>query len=133
MNRSTLTGLNREPNVVPMIDVLLVLLIIFMMATAYQRLALDLQLPQEVVGGGPGAPIVLEVRPGPTYALNGQELPVSQLSARIVAVYRDRPDKLLFVRGDPAVRAAVSACAKASQRWLVVMAALRERGRRAGP
>ena len=38
-------GLKNEPNVVPMIDVLLVLLIIFMMIIPLSRVAIDLQLP----------------------------------------------------------------------------------------
>ena len=38
-------GLTNEPNVVPMIDILLVLLIIFMLVIPMSRKALDLQLP----------------------------------------------------------------------------------------
>jgi biopolymer transport protein ExbD len=38
-------GLRNEPNVVPMIDVLLVLLIIFMITIPMSRVAIDLQLP----------------------------------------------------------------------------------------
>jgi biopolymer transport protein ExbD len=38
-------NLRNEPNVVPMIDVLLVLLIIFMLMIPMGRVAIDLQLP----------------------------------------------------------------------------------------
>ncbi|HEY6219489.1 MAG TPA: biopolymer transporter ExbD, partial [Gemmatimonadaceae bacterium] len=38
-------GLEKEPNVTPMIDVLLVLLIIFMAALPTMRKAIDVQLP----------------------------------------------------------------------------------------
>ena len=38
-------GLTNEPNVTPMIDVLLVLLIIFMLVVPMSRKAIDLQLP----------------------------------------------------------------------------------------
>ena len=98
------SGLNRDPNVVPMIDILLVLLIIFMLANALGRQTIDLQLPQEVPGVPGAPPIVLEVRPGPTYALNGQAFGGAELQSRISRVYQDRPDKVLFVRGDPTVR-----------------------------
>ncbi len=98
------SALTRDPNVVPMIDILLVLLIIFMLANALGRQTVDLQLPEEARGAPAGPPIVLEIRPGPTYALNGQEFGVSELHARIGKVYQDRPEKVLFVRGDPKVR-----------------------------
>ena len=39
------SGLNNEPNVVPMIDIMLVLLIIFMIMQPMMRKAIDLQLP----------------------------------------------------------------------------------------
>lgn len=104
MNHALPAGLTREPNVVPMIDILLVLLIIFMMATAHQRLAFDLQLPQDAVGGEAAPPIVLEVRPGPVFALNGADVPSHELARQIATVYDGRPSKVLFVRGDPAVR-----------------------------
>ena len=38
-------GVVNEPNVVPMIDILLVLLIIFMMQIPLQRKAMDTQVP----------------------------------------------------------------------------------------
>ena len=53
-------GLKNEPNVVPMIDVLLVLLIIFMMIIPLSRVAIDLQLPdlERNRRAGPGAPSI---------------------------------------------------------------------------
>ncbi len=97
-------GLNRDPNVVPMIDLLLVLLIIFMLHALQQRMALPLQLPEEAATGAPGPAIVLEVHPGPTYSLNSTPVPIEQLGAELTRVYRDRPEKVLFVRGARTVR-----------------------------
>jgi biopolymer transport protein TolR len=104
MPRPTDFALTREPNVVPMIDILLVLLIIFMLANALVRQTVDLQLPEDAASVPGPPPLVLEVRPGPTYALNGQEFGASELHDRIARAYDGRPDKVLFVRGDPTVR-----------------------------
>ncbi len=43
--------------------------------------------------------LVLQVRPGPAYALNEVEVPAAQLDQRIRDVFRDRPRKVLFVKG----------------------------------
>ena len=44
-------GLQNEPNVVPMIDIMLVLLIIFMVMQPRVRRAIDLQLPRPDAAG----------------------------------------------------------------------------------
>lgn len=104
MPRPTDSGLTRDPNVVPMIDILLVLLIIFILANAFERQTVDLQLPEQRTSAPSAPPIVLEVYPGPTYVLNGDEFPARQLHARIAQAYEGRPEKIIFVRGDPKVR-----------------------------
>jgi biopolymer transport protein TolR len=92
-----------EPNVTPMIDVLMVLLIIFMVIVPMSRRSVDVQLP--VPAGGEAAPgIVLEVGPGGRLALNRQPVAESQLGARLRAVYAGRPDKSIIVHGDGAAR-----------------------------
>ncbi|AHG92837.1 Biopolymer transport protein ExbD/TolR (plasmid) [Gemmatirosa kalamazoonensis] len=92
-----------EPNVTPMIDVLMVLLIIFMFMVPMSQRATYVQLPVEQPGG-PGTPIVLEVGPGGRLALNQQALTFGDLGARLRAVYAGRPDKTITVRGDGAAR-----------------------------
>ena len=92
-----------EPNVTPMIDVLMVLLIIFMVAVSGKRRAMDVQLPAES-GEGQGAPIVLEVGPHGRLALNRQPVAPAELGRRLREVYAGRPDKVLMVRGDGAAR-----------------------------
>ena len=95
--------LSAEPNVTPMIDVLLVLLIIMLFIVPQQQRALTAHLADRD-GEGPGAALVLEVGPGDRLALNQQPIPPAQLGARLRAVYAGRPDRVLMVRGDRTVR-----------------------------
>ncbi len=99
-------GLNADPNVTPMIDVLMVLLIIFMVIVPSSRKALDVQLPDPTPQ--PGAPstnsqIVLEVLPGGTFSVNKQPVAASGLAQRLKEIYDPRPDKIIFIKGDPRV------------------------------
>ena len=102
------TGLTNEINVTPMIDVLLVLLIIFMMVIPMSRKALDLQLPdptpQPDQTGPPPSQIVLEVLPGNTFKINTQPVSKADLQKKLKEIYDQRPDKIIFVKGDPAVK-----------------------------
>ena len=101
-------GLTNEINVTPMIDVLLVLLIIFMMVIPMSRKAIDLQLPDPTPDNTPAGPppsqIVLEVLPGNTFRINSQPVAKADLGRRLKEIYDPRPDKIIFVKGDPAVK-----------------------------
>ena len=57
-------GLTNEPNVTPMIDVLLVLLIIFMMVIPMARKAIDIQLPDPTPSVAPACRIGNTGTPG---------------------------------------------------------------------
>jgi biopolymer transport protein TolR len=100
--------LTNEINVTPMIDVLLVLLIIFMMVIPMSRKAIDLQLPdptpQPDQSGPPPSQIVLEVLPGNTFKINSQPVTQAELGRKLKEIYDPRPDKIIFVKGDPAVK-----------------------------
>jgi biopolymer transport protein TolR len=94
-------SLSSEPNVVPMIDILLVLLIIFMITQPLSRMALDVQVPPPDTPQTTKAPpsqIVLELADDGGYAINGQPLPKDQLDTQIHAIYDQRPAKLLFIK-----------------------------------
>ena len=100
-------GLRNEPNVVPMIDVLLVLLIIFMAAVPSMRKAIDLQLPDPTPSSAPATQsdqIVLEVGPNDYFAVNKEVVSRENLPARLKEIYDPRPDKIIFVKGDPKVK-----------------------------
>ena len=100
-------GLTNEPNVTPMIDVLLVLLIIFMLVVPMSRKAIDLQLPdptEQQSSANPPPQIVLEVLPGNKFAVNKEPLTKANLAARLKEIYDGRPEKIIFVKGDPKVK-----------------------------
>jgi biopolymer transport protein TolR len=99
--RASRAAMQVEPNVTPMIDVLMVLLIIFMFMVPASQRATYASLPEERQGGE-GTAIVLEVRPGGRVALNRQPLLIGELGARLRAVYAGRPDKVITIRGDGA-------------------------------
>ncbi len=100
-------GLTNEPNVVPMIDILLVLLIIFMLVVPMSRKAIDLQLPdptETTQSSNPPPQIVLEVLPGDKFLLNKEPLTKATLAPRLKVIYDGRPEKIIFVKGDPKVK-----------------------------
>jgi biopolymer transport protein TolR len=101
-------GLTNEINVTPMIDVLLVLLIIFMMVIPMSRKAIDLQLPDPTPdptnSGPPPSQIVLEVLPGNVFKINTQPVTKADLPKKLKEIYDPRPEKVIFVKGDPAVK-----------------------------
>ena len=101
-------GLQNEINVTPMIDVLLVLLIIFMMVVPMARKAIDIQLPDPNPAVAPAnavsQQIVLEVLPNGAFAVNKEPLNKDNLTKRLKEIYDPRPDKLIFIKGDPTVK-----------------------------
>ena len=99
-------GTMNDINMTPMIDVLLVLLVIFMIMQPMLQRSIDIQLPVEKDEPTAPAvpPIVLEMFPGGQYLLNKSPVPASQLQARLLEVYSNRPDRVLFVKADGAVK-----------------------------
>jgi biopolymer transport protein ExbD len=108
MSAGTERGLTNEPNVTPMIDVLLVLLIIFMAAIPTMRKSIDVQLPDPNPSVAPvnatSNPIVLVFYADGNYTLKTQRLSQDPIAARIKEIYDGRPEKIIFVKGDPKVK-----------------------------
>ena len=100
------TARSAEPNVTPMIDVLLVLLIIFMVANVRVHQTMDAQLSEPGCAKTCEATqqIVLEVLPGPAYRINQAAVAGNDLFARLSSIYLSRPEKVIQVAGHPGTR-----------------------------
>jgi len=101
--RARAVTMQAEPNVTPMIDVLMVLLIIFMFMVPMSQRATYVNLPAGE-GVGPGTAIVLEVGPAGRLRLNRRPVALAALGQTLRAVYAARPDKVITIRGDGAAR-----------------------------
>ena len=103
------TGLNREPNVLPLIDILLVLIIAAMLPRLYPNWRVDVQVPppaETPLTGPVVAPreLVLTIGPGPVYAVNGQPIARDSLVPELAKVFAGRPEKILFIDAARTVR-----------------------------
>jgi biopolymer transport protein TolR len=100
-----------EINVVPYIDVMLVMLVIFMITAPLLNQGVDVDLPQadaEPMDDTQQNPVVLTVDAQGRYFLNvggdpEQEIDAETLLLRIAAVLRQRPRAAVLVRGDSSV------------------------------
>jgi biopolymer transport protein ExbD len=99
------SAFKNDPNVVPMIDVLLVLLIIFMMQIPLNRMAMDVQVPSEEKvekqKQAKSDQIVLELLDNGGYAINTKPVTRTSLDAELHTIYDERPAKLMFIKAAP--------------------------------
>ncbi|MBK9495288.1 MAG: protein TolR [Aquimonas sp.] len=99
--------LKAEINVVPYIDVMLVLLIIFMVTAPLLNLGVDIELPQSNAKPVETQkdPIVVEVSSDGRYFLtlqkaSSEELDAETLVAKVGAFVRQNPDVQVLIAGD---------------------------------
>ena len=98
--------LKAEINVVPYIDVMLVLLIIFMVTAPLLNLGTDINLPDSRARslGSPKDPVVVSVYADGAYALmiekDNQSVSAADLTARLQAIHNQNPDATVLVNGD---------------------------------
>jgi biopolymer transport protein TolR len=126
------TSVKSEPNVVPMIDIMLVLLIIFMIVTPLIAAGFKATLPKgKNLDPRPEGDneVVLGIDQEGRYFLNGRPLPNGTLEDQLRSLYASRTeDKILYFKADnqlkySKVQEAVETARKAGVR---VMAAITE-------
>lgn len=100
-------GAMAEMNVVPLIDILLVLLIIFMVITPLMSKGLPALIPQPGdtvhVPARPDRVVVVQVGAGGSLRINQEEVTWDSLESRLHEIFKQRAEKVAFVRGDDPV------------------------------
>lgn len=94
-----------EINVTPLVDVMLVLLIIFMVTAPMLSMGIDVNLPRVKSKSIDIAEekMVLTINESKEIFLNKTRLPLSDLQAKLSAIYAERVDREIFLRADKSV------------------------------
>ena len=106
-------GQNANINVTPLIDVLLVLLIIFMVISPVTPKGLDALVPQPPPPNAPKTPptdrtivvqlIDLGAGKEPGVKINNEDATWDNLQTRLTDIYKQRAEKVMFVKGDDSI------------------------------
>jgi biopolymer transport protein TolR len=99
------SGAMATPNIVPLIDILLVLIIIFMVITPLTPKGLDTLVPQpspnkEQNQELENKTVVVQVEKNNKLKINNEDATWEGLGPRIEQIFKDRAEKVAFVKGD---------------------------------
>ena len=105
-------GIVSDMNVVPLIDILLVLLVIFMMIRV-DSLGLDALIPQQSTQPREekfrDEVVVIQVLVDGTLRINQEPVSFDKLGSRIEEIFKQRASRVAFIRGDQPVEFGVVA------------------------
>jgi biopolymer transport protein ExbD len=88
-------------NVVPLIDILLVLLVIFMVIRPQLQAGLPVELPEQaVLARMPVDVIVVQVFGDGALSINQAPVKWEDLHSRLAEIFKSRASRVAFVRGD---------------------------------
>src|ERR1700687_3209208 len=99
-------GAMADMNVVPLIDVLLVLIIIFMVITPLTPKGLEALVPQPAPPNQPQndadqRTVVVSVAKDKSMMINTEPTDENKLGPRREEIFKTRAERLIFVKGDP--------------------------------
>jgi biopolymer transport protein TolR len=93
-----------EINVVPLVDVVLVLLIIFMITAPLLYRGIDINLPRSAANTiKPDERVIVSVTRDRKIYVEKNEVPVAQLEAAMQRLYDRNPDVTIYLRADEAI------------------------------
>lgn len=97
-----------EINMVPLIDVMLVLLIVFMICAPLSVTGVEVQLPNTKSRAQPienqESKVILTVAPDGKFHVEGQAIEEGDLQSKLKALFAHRQSKNLYIRGDREVK-----------------------------
>ncbi len=94
-----------SPNIVPLIDILLVLIIIFMVISPVVPKGLDTLVPQPSPNKEQNIElenktVVVQVMMGNHLKINNEDTTWDTMGARLEQIFKERAEKIAFVKGD---------------------------------
>src|SRR5258708_7262695 len=98
-------GALSSPNVVPLIDILLVLIIIFMVITPLTPRGLDTLVPQPSPNQQQNVElenktVVVQIANNGKLKINNENTTWDRLGPRMEEIFKERAEKIAFVKGD---------------------------------
>lgn len=93
-----------EVNIIPLVDVVFVLLIIFMVTAPMMHRGIDVQLPQTSVGAvGPEEKLVITLTGDQQIYLNDRQISPEDLRELLQNLSLSRPEETVYLRSDQSV------------------------------
>ncbi len=102
-NMAGRTNVKSEPNVVPMIDIMLVLLIIFMIVTPLLAAGFRATMPKaDNLDPSPEGEdeVILGIDDGGRFFLNTRPISDEQLEDQLTSMFSGREDRILYLKAD---------------------------------